>query len=74
MLLIYLFSVRAMYVCMCNAVTDGDIRAAVSLGARSLSDLTASLGVASCCGRCADFADNLVNESRRKAETSGGDD
>ena len=63
-----------MYVCMCNAVTDGDIRAAVALGARSLSDLKSSLGVASCCGRCADFADNLVTESCRAAERSGGDD
>ena len=62
-----------MYVCMCNAVTDGDIRAAVAQGARSLSDLTTSLGVASCCGRCADFADSLVSESRRQAESGGAD-
>ena len=62
-----------MYVCMCNAVTDGDIRAAVAQGARSLSDLTTSLGVASCCGRCADFADKLVSESRRQAESGGAD-
>jgi bacterioferritin-associated ferredoxin len=64
---------KAVYVCMCNAVTDGDIRAAVAQGARSLSDLTTSLGVASCCGRCADFADNLVSESRRQAESGGAD-
>ena len=59
---------------MCNAITDGDIRAAVALGARSLSDLKSSLGVASCCGRCADYADDLVTESCRAAERSGSDD
>ena len=59
---------------MCKAITDGDIRAAVALGARSLSDLKSSLGVASCCGRCADYADDLVTESCRAAERSGGDD
>jgi bacterioferritin-associated ferredoxin len=60
---------------MCNAVTDGDIRNAVVLGARSLSDIRATLGVASCCGRCADHADNLIAESSRAVtERAFGDD
>ena len=64
-----------MYVCMCNAVTDGEIRNAVALGARSLADLRTTLGVASCCGECAAYADNLVAESARAfAEHAGGGD
>ena len=51
-----------MYVCICNAITDGEIRGAVAAGARTLADLTATLGVASCCGRCADCASGLVAE------------
>lgn len=41
-----------MYVCVCNAVTETEIRQAVELGARSLHDLRCGLGVASSCGRC----------------------
>jgi bacterioferritin-associated ferredoxin len=64
-----------MYVCICNGITDGDIRSAVAAGARTLADLTATLGVASCCGRCADCARNLVAEScQALAEPAGGDD
>jgi bacterioferritin-associated ferredoxin len=56
-----------MYICICNGITDGEIRRAVTAGARTLADLTAELGVASCCGRCADSASSLVEESREAA-------
>jgi bacterioferritin-associated ferredoxin len=52
-----------MYVCVCNAVTDGEIRTAVKLGVRSMNDLSASLGVATCCGRCTDCARSVLAES-----------
>ena len=52
-----------MYVCVCNAVTDREIRGAVRLGARSLGDLQDTLGVATCCGRCTDCACALLTES-----------
>ena len=42
-----------MYICICNAVTEKQVRAAVDAGATSLDDLHIDLGVASCCGRCA---------------------
>jgi len=45
-----------MYVCVCNAVTDHEIRGAVKLGVRTLDDLSATLGVATCCRRCTDCA------------------
>ena len=64
-----------MYVCICNAITDGEIRSAVAAGARTLADLTSTLGVASCCGRCAECASSLVVESLGAvAEHAGGDD
>jgi bacterioferritin-associated ferredoxin len=52
-----------MYVCMCNAVTDREIRNAVALGARTLADLKSTLGVATCCGRCADCAHGIVRDA-----------
>jgi len=64
-----------MYVCVCNAITDREIRGAVALGARSLADLQSTLGVATCCGRCADCARAIVCEaSDQTADCAGGDD
>ncbi|WP_066567908.1 (2Fe-2S)-binding protein [Snodgrassella sp. CFCC 13594] len=45
-----------MYVCLCNAITDRQIQETVAAGANSLTDLQAQLGVATCCGCCADVA------------------
>ncbi|QMT33842.1 (2Fe-2S)-binding protein [Conchiformibius steedae DSM 2580] len=50
-----------MYVCICNAVTDRQIQDTVAAGASSLNDLQDSLGVASCCGCCADLASSFLN-------------
>lgn len=65
-----------MYVCICNAVTDREIRGAVKLGARSLADLQDTLGVATCCGRCTDCACSVLAESlaARCAFSGAGDD
>jgi bacterioferritin-associated ferredoxin len=41
-----------MIVCVCKAVSDRHIRAAVKDGADSLRDLTRDLGVGTCCGKC----------------------
>ncbi len=41
-----------MIVCVCKAVSDRHIRAAVKDGATQLRDLTRDLGVGTCCGKC----------------------
>lgn len=51
-----------MYVCLCNGVTDHHIAKAVAEGASSLCDLKARLGVAACCGRCAECAEFVLDE------------
>lgn len=53
-----------MYVCVCNAVTDKQIRRAAAGGARTLSDLRTTLGVASRCGSCKQVATKILHESR----------
>jgi len=63
-----------MYVCVCNAITDREVRGAIALGARSLADLQATLGVATCCRRCADCATTLLHEAGEPASASAGDD
>jgi bacterioferritin-associated ferredoxin len=56
-----------MYVCICNGVTDRDIHAAASRGARTVKDLRRELGVAADCGKCASCARELLCEARRDA-------
>ena len=55
-----------MYVCICQAITDGQIRKAVDAGIDSVDKLRDTLGVASCCGSCEKDAEALVNERRRQ--------
>ncbi len=53
-----------MYICICNAVTDREIRQCAELGACSLDDLRDGLGVAACCGKCEPTARQVLAESR----------
>lgn len=53
-----------MYVCLCEGVTDRQIREAVQDGASSMRKLRQQLGVASNCGRCACHAKQLLDEAR----------
>lgn len=45
-----------MYICICNGVTDRDIKQAVARGAESLDCLQAELAVSACCGQCEERA------------------
>ena len=65
-----------MYVCICNAITDREIRAAAGLGARTLEDLQSTLGVATCCRRCADCARGVLADAIGAVPVcaAGGDD
>lgn len=49
-----------MYVCICRAVTDSQIRQAANNGACSVKDLQRDLGVAVECGRCASSAKDCL--------------
>lgn len=53
-----------MYVCICNAITDKEIRHAVDNGAKDLWDLQAELGVAAGCGSCKEHAMEVVRDVR----------
>ena len=52
-----------MYVCICNSVTDRDIREAVIQGHDTLEALADHLKVSTCCGRCADCAREVLAEA-----------
>jgi bacterioferritin-associated ferredoxin len=46
----------AVYICICNAVTQKAVEQCAKEGARSVDDLTARLGVGAGCGRCRECA------------------
>ena len=58
-----------MYVCVCNAITDKQIRKAAESGARNVRDLQRKLGVATGCGSCEEVASEILQETRRHART-----
>jgi bacterioferritin-associated ferredoxin len=49
-----------MYVCVCHAISDRQIREAVDRGAESLHEVQAYLPVGNCCGACTDSAEELI--------------
>ncbi|MET4730016.1 bacterioferritin-associated ferredoxin [Lysobacter enzymogenes] len=54
----------AVYVCICNGVTDRDIRQAAEAGCRSVSELTMRTGAGANCGSCLDLAGSLLEQAR----------
>jgi len=52
-----------MYVCICNAVTDHQIREAANQGIRSMEGLCEQLKVGSCCGRCSECARAVLDRA-----------
>ena len=58
-----------MYICLCNAVTEREIRSCAQEGACSMSDLERCLGVGTNCGRCRSMATEILNDSRSDSRT-----
>ncbi|MEN1940164.1 (2Fe-2S)-binding protein [Luteimonas sp. MJ246] len=51
-----------MYVCVCNGVTDHQIREAAAAGCGSMTELTMRTGAGACCGSCVDTAVALLED------------
>jgi bacterioferritin-associated ferredoxin len=60
-----------MYVCVCKGVTERHIVEAVAEGAASLHDLKSRLGIATCCGRCAECAEVMLDEQVSSSTSTG---
>ncbi|WP_147653090.1 (2Fe-2S)-binding protein [Vulcaniibacterium gelatinicum] len=56
-----------MYVCICNGVTDREIRDAAAAGCDSLAELTMRTGCGANCGSCLDHAERILDEMRAPA-------
>jgi bacterioferritin-associated ferredoxin len=55
------------YVCVCNGVTERDIRQAAAGGCRSMTELTMRTGCGATCGSCVPTACALLEEIEREA-------
>ncbi len=55
-----------MYVCVCNAITDKQIRKAARSGVKDLWGLQRELGVATGCGSCKEVASEILREHRQQ--------
>ena len=56
-----------MYVCVCKAVTDHQIRRAARDGVVTFRQLRMELGVSTCCGRCAPTARRVLDDALGEA-------
>lgn len=65
-------SVNFMYVCVCKAVTENDIRKAVKDGANCMRHLENRFGVGSECGACHSEASACLERSIEKEMRSTG--
>jgi bacterioferritin-associated ferredoxin len=52
-----------MYICLCQGVTDRDIRRAVEQGATTFREVQEQLGVSTQCGSCELMARSVVAET-----------
>lgn len=55
-----------MIVCVCNALTEDEVRDAARAGATSPIDAYAHLGCEPLCGCCLDYAQEIIDEERKK--------
>ena len=52
-----------MYVCICNGITDHQVRDVAAAGCRSVAELTMRTGVGAGCGSCLELAAQLLDEA-----------
>ena len=50
-----------MYICICNSVTDSDIRDAAEAGVRTMQQLRLQTGCGINCGKCESMAREVLN-------------
>lgn len=64
--------INAMIVCVCNNVSDSQIRDAVTRGVSSMAQLQADLAVSTQCGTCFEFAFDVLQSCVVEAEAKSG--
>jgi bacterioferritin-associated ferredoxin len=60
------------YVCLCNRVTDRQVKAQAARGDCTLSSIHRSLGVTPKCGKCLPMMRDIVRSHAEPAGCAGG--
>ena len=55
-----------MYVCICNAVRESEVRKVISEGAREVDEVYRALDIEPQCGTCRSFIKEMVSEGPSK--------
>ena len=65
-----------MYICLCNAITDRDVRAHAGGEGCSVAMVYRALGCEPQCGKCVPFVRQMLRQanSGAAAQQAGGDD
>ena len=63
-----------MYVCICNGVTERDIRQTAAAGCRTMAELTMRTGCGAGCGSCVCMATGLLETVQAAIAADSGDD
>lgn len=58
-----------MIICICNNVSERDIRQAVRSGVTTINGLRDELGVSACCGKCRSCAKKVLHEAQSENES-----
>jgi bacterioferritin-associated ferredoxin len=53
-----------MYVCVCRAVTDKQVEAAIEAGARTVQDVTKACCAGDDCGACHQVIEGMIEDAR----------
>jgi bacterioferritin-associated ferredoxin len=49
-------------ICICNAVSEPEIKAAIVAGARSVEDVAAACSAGDDCGSCQDYIEEMIED------------
>ena len=63
-----------MYVCLCNGVTERDIRHTAASGCRTMAELTMRTGCGAGCGSCVFMATELLDSVQAAIAAGSGED
>ncbi len=62
-----------MYVCLCNGVTERDIRHTAAAGCRTMAELTMRTGCGAGCGSCVCMATELLESVQAAIAADSGE-
>jgi bacterioferritin-associated ferredoxin len=57
---------RTMYICICNAVTERQVRECAAEGIKCVEQLAGCLGVGAGCGRCRESAAEILSQAEKE--------